>query len=61
MFVCCLTTVVHCAIDAKDENKEFVTLLNFFHRYLDMLVLLVYVTNQTNGAGPFLRSKRMLS
>jgi hypothetical protein len=29
---CCLTFVMHCAIDAKDENKEEVgTVFNLFH------------------------------
>jgi hypothetical protein len=27
-----LTTVMHCAIDAKDENKKIGTVLNLFHK-----------------------------
>jgi hypothetical protein len=28
----CLIIVMHCAVGAKDENKEVVTVLNLFHK-----------------------------
>jgi hypothetical protein len=38
-----LTTVIHCAIDAKDEDTEVGTTLNLFHKNLDNFVQLIHV------------------
>jgi hypothetical protein len=34
---CCLTIVMRCAIDAKDENKEVDTVLNLYRSILALL------------------------
>jgi hypothetical protein len=33
----CLTILMHCSSDAKDENKEDGIVFNLFHKYLDTL------------------------
>jgi hypothetical protein len=40
---CFLTVAMHCAIHAKDANKEVGTILNLFHKYLVASVFLVCV------------------
>jgi hypothetical protein len=40
---CCLTVVLHCAVDSKDENKEGGTVLNLIHKYLGTYKMLVHV------------------
>jgi hypothetical protein len=39
---CCLTTVMRCAVGAKDEIKEVGTVLNLFSKYLDTSMSLIY-------------------
>jgi hypothetical protein len=35
---CCLTSVMRCAINAKDENKKIGAVLNLFHEYTQALL-----------------------
>jgi hypothetical protein len=40
-FACFLTTVMHCTVGDKNENKEVGTILNLFHKFLGTSVFLL--------------------
>lgn len=38
----CITIAIHCAVTAKYDNKDVYTVLNLFHKCLDISILLMY-------------------